>query len=136
MLPEQSLYGPEKAIEPISRRIIRQIEAYISGAELYSSRLQVFADITDIQRARIPRAEDGKYNRRLIEETVRQRQNSVPGYKREYDDIHMLITTYRDALGRRFAEPTYIDNIVSLNLTEIKTQHIYKAGQQLHTRQR
>src|SRR3954466_4456210 len=96
----------EKAKLTLKEQAIDNIENYIKDAELDSSRFQAFADYVDHLDAkkrseRMLHDEDRTERRsklNLIEETIRQRQNGIRGYKEEFDNVPQLIVPLEKAL--------------------------------------
>jgi hypothetical protein len=70
-----------------SETAVQNIINYLGNADFGSPRFQAFADCVDLQNAALLRIDGGIYNTPLILETIRQRTNSISGYKREYETV-------------------------------------------------
>jgi hypothetical protein len=111
-------------------RIARgKLARHLRGIDLGSIRFKAFADCVD--RMRLDHAKEDErtpFRTLLIEETVRQRKNEIPGYQREYNTAFELVNRLYNALiqsGRPFQEA---DAESTREVGDIKEATISKAG--------
>jgi hypothetical protein len=76
---------------------IRAIVEHLRNAKLESARFQAFADYADRENELANKHGDTK----MIDETIRQRINGMRGYKKEYDLIPTITSSYEGVLRKR-----------------------------------
>lgn len=86
-----------------TEKVIGDIEKYIRIADIASPRFRAFSDYTDLVNTKESLSSVGTDNPKwieyyLIKETIRQRRNDIPGYKKEYKRTEELSERLKSAI--------------------------------------